>query len=78
MEVSGIESYESTLLPIPPTGYCAVKQNKNDVAEINHQEKVIGLPSNIFHVPSLTHQVSEDDSMALSSLTHEKKRIILN
>lgn len=32
----------------------------------------------MFHVPSLTHQVSEDDSMALSSLTDEKKRIILN
>lgn len=36
MEVSGIESYKSTVLPIPPTGYYAVKQNKNDVVESNH------------------------------------------
>lgn len=35
-KVSGIESYKSTVLPIAPTSYCAVKQNKNDVVESNH------------------------------------------
>lgn len=73
IEVSGMERYESTVFSTLPTGYCAVKQNKKDVVETNYQGKWIRLPKNIFYGPSLTHQVSEDDWMALSRLTDKKK-----